>query len=175
MPEALAERCRQRPQSGMNPLPVAIVFLLLISTTARAQVLDDDLEFENHVATIELDKDSPVLEGVGLSREITYECRFEGTLFLSVMAEGGVDPYRRVEDQEGNRVAQDDDSGGRKHAFVKLGVKGGETFVIRVAVKESAPASVRFKLFEGEEPEATRAAAKEGELAFADAIRLRST
>ena len=43
-----------------------------MSGGASAQVLDDDLEFENHVATIELDKDSPVLDGVGLSREITY-------------------------------------------------------------------------------------------------------
>jgi hypothetical protein len=66
---------------------LAACFILPICATASAQVLDDDLEFENHVATIELDEDSPVLEGVGLSREITYECHFEGTLFLSVMAD----------------------------------------------------------------------------------------
>jgi hypothetical protein len=97
----------------MRPLLAAALLLLAFSgTTATAQVLDDDLEFENHVATIELDKNSPVLEGIGLSREVTYECHFEGTLFLSVMADPGVDPYLRVEDQEGKIIAQDDDSGG---------------------------------------------------------------
>jgi hypothetical protein len=50
----------------------AAVLLLAPWTAASAQVLDDDIEFdENHVATIELDKDSPVAEGVGVSREIT--------------------------------------------------------------------------------------------------------
>ncbi|MFO0984484.1 MAG: tetratricopeptide repeat protein [Planctomycetota bacterium] len=152
---------------------LAALLLLASCVTASAQILDDDLEFEHHVATIELGKDAPVLEGIGLSREITYECHFEGTLYLSVMVDGGVDPYLRVEDQEGNLIAQDDDSGGGKHAFVKLEVKGGETLVIRVAVKGSMPAKVQFKLFEAAESERTRAAAKDGQHALAEALGLR--
>jgi hypothetical protein len=35
-------------------------------------------------------------------------------------------------------------------------VNGGETFVVRVAVKGREPAKVRFKLFEGQETEETR-------------------
>lgn len=157
----------------MSRLVAAAVLFLLTASTASAQVLDDDLEFENHVAVIELDEDSPVLAGIGLSREITYEAHFEGTLYLSVMADAGVDPFLRVEDQEGKVIAQDDDLGGGKHAFVKLDVKGGETFVIRMAVKGITPALVRFKLFEAEEAEATRGAAKDGGSALGDVARLR--
>src|SRR5262245_17958728 len=101
----------------MRPLPTAIVLVLAISTSATAQVLDDDLEFENHVATIEIAKASPVLENVGLSRELTYEAHFEGTLYLSIMADAVVDPFLQVEDEERNLVKEDDDSGGGKHAF----------------------------------------------------------
>ncbi|MFO0984656.1 MAG: tetratricopeptide repeat protein [Planctomycetota bacterium] len=157
----------------MTPRRAMTMFLLAISTTAAAQVLDDDLEFENHVATIVLDENSPVIEGVGPSREITYECHFEGALYLSVMADAGVDPILRIEDLEGKRVAQDDDSGGGKHAFVRLQVKGGETLVCRVAVKGRARAGIRFKLFEAKESEVTRAAAAEGVRALAEARRRR--
>ncbi|MFO0981874.1 MAG: CHAT domain-containing tetratricopeptide repeat protein [Planctomycetota bacterium] len=136
-------------------------------------MLDDDLEFENHVCVIELDADSPILDSVGLSREIGYEAHFEGTLYLSVMAEPGVDPFLRLETIDGERIAEDDDSGGVKHAFLQREVQGGEAFVIRVAVKGRAPVKVRFKLFEGKETDATRAAAKEGQLALADVTRLR--
>lgn len=87
-----------------------------------------------------------MLEGIGLSREITYECHFEGTLYLSVMADAGVDPFLCLETIEGERIAQDDDSGGGKHAFLERKVQGGEAFVIHVAVKGTAKASVRFKL-----------------------------
>src|SRR5262245_48979842 len=136
------------PWSRLLRTTFALAFL---APLARTQVLDEDLKFENHVAAIELGKDSPVLEGVGLSREITYEAHFEGTLFLSVMADAGVDPFLRVEDQEGNRVAEDDDSGGGKHAFVKLEARDDETFVIWTAIKGNLPNSVRFKLFEAPE------------------------
>src|SRR5262245_58098510 len=102
--------------------------LLCCASIARAQVVDDDLEFQDHVCVIELDEDSPALDGVGLSREITYACHFEGTLYLSAMAEPGVDPFLCMETFDGERLAEDDDSGGGKHAFVKRAVTGGEAF-----------------------------------------------
>jgi hypothetical protein len=57
---------------------------------------------------------------VGLSREITYEAHFEGMLYLSVMAEPGVDPFLRLETLDGEFVAD-----GGKHAFLKreVGIK----------------------------------------------------
>src|SRR5262245_65065149 len=97
-------------------LAIALLSISPTGETAIAQVQDDDLEFEDHVATIELDESSPVLEGVGSSRQIGYEAQFEGTLFLSVMAEQGIDPLLRLEDADGGIIAQDDDSGGGKHA-----------------------------------------------------------
>lgn len=116
----------------MPPSHPAIAILLLTSTVASAQVLDDDLEFKNHVATIELDEDSPVIEGIGLSREIGYEAHFEGTLYLSAMAEPGVDPFLRLETVDGERIGEDDDSGGGKHACLKREAQGGDAFIIRV-------------------------------------------
>src|SRR5262245_27060080 len=123
------------------PRRVLIAGLCLgLSSLARAQILDPDLELEDHACVIELDRDSPILEGVGLSREIGYEVAFEGRLFPSVTAGAGVDPFLQLETEEGELVARDDDSGGGMHACLNRVVAGGERFVIRVAIKERAPA-----------------------------------
>jgi hypothetical protein len=132
-------------------------------------VLDEDLHLEDHVATIELGDDATLLEGVGRSRKIAYEVPFEGTLFLSVMADAGIDPFLQVEDQDDRILARDDDSGGGKHALVRLAVKGGESLVIHVAVKGAARARVRFKLFEAPETDATRSAVVVARRGFAEA------
>ncbi|MEW6741509.1 MAG: CHAT domain-containing tetratricopeptide repeat protein [Planctomycetota bacterium] len=147
--------------------------ILLALPELQAQVLDEDLIFEDHVCVIELGDDSDVLEGVGLSREIAYEVSFEGMLFLSVMAREGLDPLLRVEDLDGELIAQDDDSGGGRDAFVRVEVEPGQSLVIRVAVKGTNPGTVRFKLFEAPETEATRAAAADARRALTQVEELR--
>ncbi|MEW6744051.1 MAG: CHAT domain-containing tetratricopeptide repeat protein [Planctomycetota bacterium] len=150
----------------------ASILLLLTNRGLSAQVLDEDLLFENGVCVIELSADSPVLKGVGLSREIDYEAPFEGMLFLSVMAGEAIAPLLRVQELDGEVLAQDQNSRANPYACLGLEVAPGQSLVIRVAVKGEDATTVHLKLFEAPETEETRAAAEAGRQELREVQRL---
>lgn len=99
-----------------------------------------------------------VLGGHGPSRSIEIAIEADGTLDLWAESKA-LDPYLRVEDASGKRLAEDDDSARAKRPWIALEVAKGQKLVVRVASSNAGDlGEVELHIARWTEDEATRAA-----------------
>ncbi len=82
--------------------------------------------------TIRLSTDDPPLEGHGPARRLAFVVPTDGAIYVHAASEQ-LDPWLRIEDAAGSRLAEDDNSGGGTTAYLKRAVAAGEMLSIVVA------------------------------------------
>ncbi|MEW6746900.1 MAG: CHAT domain-containing tetratricopeptide repeat protein [Planctomycetota bacterium] len=129
---------------GVPALSLALFIALVLGNEVSAQ--DEEL-VSGQPRMIELSASDEPLEGRGPSREFYYAVKHGSVLYLSAASQE-IDPFLRVESVGGQLLAEDDNSGGGRTAFIRLQVSPGEELWIHVASRAGEAGSVRIKLYE---------------------------
>ena len=115
-----------------------------------------------------LDADDQLLEGHGPAEWIEYEVEFSGVLTIWTTSE--LDTFLRVEEESGETLGEDEDSGGGTTPFLLLEVTSGTTLQVAVAASgEDSTGAVSLHLLASPETEETRAAARRASKELAEA------
>ena len=122
----------------------------------------------DRVVPVVLDADDPSLEGHGPAEWVEYEVEFSGVLTIWTTSE--LDTFLRVEEEAGETVGEDEDSGGGTTPFLLLEVTAGTTLQVAVAGSgEDSTGAVSLHLLASPETEETRATARRASEALAEA------
>ena len=115
-------------------MPTAMKCMLALATLApflRQEPAPVTLS-EGQRLDVEISSSDPLLEGHGHSRRFSFTSTDRSVVHVWSRSDT-IDSFVRVEDASGKLLAEDEDSGGGKAAFVKIDSQRGQRFTIRVA------------------------------------------
>ncbi|MBK7878154.1 MAG: CHAT domain-containing protein [Planctomycetes bacterium] len=133
------------------------------------------------VVPLQIDADDSILDGRGRCESFEHVCETSGALHVWTRVEDDTDLFLRVDAADGTRVGEDDDSGGGRTPYLKLGVERGQRLRVRAAVAKPEtgaalePRRLRLHLVLVPETDATRAASTRLERGYLQVVALRST
>ena len=114
-----------------------------------------------------------ILEGKGPSRSVDYTVHRDGMLNVFAIS-AAFDPFLRIENDAGDRIAEDDNSGSGTSPFIALPVQANAHLRIRVAcASKECRGDVRLFVCEISETEATLSATTAANTALQDNQSLR--